>query len=189
MGPVPNNLGIKIGNCTKMNLAINGRSPILPFIMQINSSIDLKRIKWAFPALLAIAFGSCKQPQIPEYQAFENFKISTFGLSESVVSADLKYYNPNDFALKLKHADLDLSVNDRHVGHSVLDTLVTIPSRDTFYLPLKMKVDMKQLFTNALSLLMNNEIDLKVTGNIKLGKSGVFFNMPVNYSGKQTINW
>lgn len=172
-----------------MNLAINGRSPILPIIMQAHSPTILNRIKWAFPALLLTLIAGCKQPQIPEYQAFENFKISKFGLSESVVSADLKYYNPNDFALKLKHADLDLSVNDRHVGHSVLDTLVTIPSRDTFYLPLKMKVDMKQLFTNALSLLINNEIDVKVNGNIKLGKSGVYFNMPVNYSGKQTIDW
>jgi hypothetical protein len=52
-----------------------------------------------------------------------------------------------------------------------------------------MKVDMKQLFTNALSLLVNNEIDVKVNGTIRLGKSGVYFSMPVNYAGKQTIDW
>ncbi|ULQ54400.1 LEA type 2 family protein [Flavihumibacter fluvii] len=150
------------------------------------------RLKWLKITILsAQLFGlaSCKQPQIPEYQAFENFTISKFGFSESVVSADLKYYNPNTYALSLKRAELDISINDQPVGKSILDTLIAIPRQDTFYLPVKMKVNMKQLFNNALSLLMNNEIDVKVNGTVKLGKSGVFFNMPVNYAGKQKIEW
>jgi LEA14-like dessication related protein len=157
--------------------------------MVLTGQTRLNRLKWLLPIFLLLSFAGCKKPQIPEYQAFENFKISKLGLSESVVSADLKYFNPNEYALDLKHAELDLAVNDRHIGHSVLDTMVTIPRRDTFYLPLKMKVDMMQLFSNALSLLVNNEIDVKVNGTIKMGKSGVFFNIPVNYSGKQKIEW
>ncbi|WP_172644654.1 LEA type 2 family protein [Flavihumibacter sp. ZG627] len=140
----------------------------------------------ALPILVMVG---CRQPQIPEYQAFENFRINSMGLKESVVSADLKYYNPNDFALQLKGADLGVTLNDKAVGRSVLDTLIIIPRKDTFLLPVKMKVDMKQLFNNALALLMNSEIDVKVNGTVKLGKSGVFFNMPVNYSGKQQVQW
>ncbi|KIC90136.1 hypothetical protein HY58_12300 [Flavihumibacter sp. ZG627] len=146
----------------------------------------LKLIMLALPILVMVG---CRQPQIPEYQAFENFRINSMGLKESVVSADLKYYNPNDFALQLKGADLGVTLNDKAVGRSVLDTLIIIPRKDTFLLPVKMKVDMKQLFNNALALLMNSEIDVKVNGTVKLGKSGVFFNMPVNYSGKQQVQW
>lgn len=149
----------------------------------------LNGLKILFTATLLGGLIGCKKPLIPEYQAFENFSISKMGLSESVVSADLKYYNPNGYALDLKGADLDIRINDRPVGKSVLDTLITIPRQDTFYLPVKMKVNMKQLFSNAISLLMNNEVDVKVNGTVKLGKSGVFFNMPVNYSGKQKIDW
>ena len=140
-------------------------------------------------ALPILVMAGCRQPEIPEYQAFENFRINSVGLKESVVSADLKYYNPNDFALQLKGADLGVTLNDKAVGRSILDTLITIPRKDTFLLPVKMKVDMKQLFNNALALLVNSEIDVKVNGTVKLGKSGVFFNMPVNYSGKQQVQW
>ena len=157
--------------------------------MSVTTKAGLKGFKLGLAATLLLSLASCKQPQIPEYQAFENFTISKFGISESVVSADLKYYNPNSYALDLKHAELDVAINDRPVGKSILDSLITIPRQDTFYLPVKMKVNMKQLFNNALSLLLNNEIDVKVTGTVKLGKSGVFFNMPVNYAGKQKIEW
>lgn len=154
--------------------------------MLLFSSTLLKRL---ILASLLFGLSSCKQPQIPEYQAFENFSIRKFGISESVVSADLKYYNPNSYALDLRRAELNFLINDRPVGKSILDTLITIPRQDTFYLPVKMTLSMKQLFNNALSLLLNNEIEVKVNGIVRLGKSGVFFNMPVNYSGKQKIEW
>lgn len=147
------------------------------------------QLKWLLAAAPLAFLGACKQPQIPEYQAFENFRINKVGLGESVVSADIKYYNPNHFALQLRGAELDVSINNRYVGRTVLDTLVTIPKLDTFYLPMQMKVDMKQLVSNALSLLINSEIDVKVNGKVKMGKSGVYFNVPVNYQGKQEIDW
>lgn len=149
----------------------------------------LMGLKGAFLGLLLLTIAGCRQPRIPEYQAFENFRINQVGLKESVVSADLKYYNPNEFALQLKGAELDVTLNERHVGRSILDTLITIPRKDTFLLPVKMKVDMKQLFSNALSMLLNPEVEVKVNGSVKLGKNGVFFNMPVNYKGTQQIEW
>jgi LEA14-like dessication related protein len=156
----------------------------------INSTSSPKtatRILLAATTLLA--FASCKQPEIPEYQAFENFTISKIGMKESVVSADLKYYNPNDYPLQLKRANLAIAINNKPVGNTTLDTLITIPKKDTFYVPVKMKVDIKQLLSNALTLLMNDEIDVKVNGTIRLGRSGFFINMPVNYAGKQKLEW
>ncbi|MBC6489909.1 hypothetical protein BC349_02945 [Flavihumibacter stibioxidans] len=132
---------------------------------------------------------ACKQPQIPEYQAFENFRLSKIGMNETVVSADLKYFNPNEYELQFKRADLDISLNDKYVGKTVLDTLIRIPGRDTFYVPVQMKVNLKQLFSNAFSMLLTNEMEVKVNGVIRIGRSGFFMNMPVNYSGKQGIDW
>jgi LEA14-like dessication related protein len=150
------------------------------------------RLKWwlmGLGTLCVLGLSSCKQPKIPEYQALENFNISKMNLSQAVVSADLKYYNPNAYALSFKHADLDIAINGKPVGKTVLDTLIVIPRLDTFYLPVKMDLNMKQLFNNALSLLLNNEVSVKVTGTVKLGKSGLYFNMPVNYEGKQKLDW
>lgn len=132
---------------------------------------------------------ACSQPQIPEYQAFENFRLSKIAMNETVVSADLKYFNPNEYELQFRRADLDISLNNKFVGKTVLDTLIRIPKRDTFYVPVQMKVNLKQLFSNAFSLLLNNEMEVKVNGTIRIGRSGFFMNMPVNYTGKQEIDW
>ena len=134
-------------------------------------------------------FSACRQPQIPEYQAFENFRLSKIAMNETAVSADLKYFNPNEYDLQFRRADLDISLNNKFVGKTILDTLIRIPKRDTFYVPVQMKVNLKQLFSNAFSLLLNNEMEVKVNGTIRIGRSGFFMNMPVNYTGKQEIDW
>lgn len=143
----------------------------------------------AFLILTLLGMTACRQPEIPKYQALENFSLGKIGMNETVVSADLKYYNPNNYDLQFRRADLAIAINNRAVGNTILDTLIRIPKKDTFYVPVQMKVNMKQLLGNALSLLMNNELDIKVNGTIRMGRSGFFMNIPVNYQGKQKIDW
>jgi LEA14-like dessication related protein len=69
----------------------------------------------------------------------------------------------------------------------LLDTLILIPKKDTFSIPVVMEVEMKNLFPNAFSLLTKTEIDLRIEGTVKVGKGGVFLNVPVKYQGKQKI--
>ncbi|WP_157474077.1 LEA type 2 family protein [Flavihumibacter petaseus] len=157
--------------------------------MSINTLRRRKQLITAVLLFLSFGLFSCSKPVIPEYQAFENFQLSKISLGETVVSADLKYYNPNPYPLQLKHADLAIRLEDKPVGTTVLDTLITIPEKDTFYIPVSLKVNMKQLLSNALTLLMQSEIDVKVDGTVKMGKSGIFFNMPVHYAGKQKIEF
>jgi LEA14-like dessication related protein len=149
-----------------------GKSPLLSLVL-----------------LALLGFTACRQPEIPEYQALENFSLGKIGMNETVVSADLKYYNPNNYELQFRRADLAIAINNKPVGNTVLDTLIRIPKKDTFYVPVQMKVNMKQLLGNAFSLLLNNELDIKVNGTIRMGRSGFFMNLPVNYEGKQKIDW
>jgi LEA14-like dessication related protein len=138
-------------------------------------------------AVLSIVV-SCSKPKEPQYLDFENVHVQKAGLSESIVGADLKYYNPNSFKIQLKEADLDLYVNDKFVGHSRLDTLIHIPALDTFYVPVSMKLNLGDLLKNAVQLFLNPEVNLKITGNAKLGKGGIYKNFPVHYEGKQRID-
>jgi hypothetical protein len=46
-----------------------------------------------------------------------------------------------------------------------------------------MEVEMKKLFPNALAVLFNEEVDLRIEGTAKLGKAGIFLNVPVKYQG------
>ena len=137
---------------------------------------------------IAMVIFSCSKPKDLEYLDVENFQLHELGLGESVISADLKYYNPNNFRMKLKDGELDVSLNNTFMGHSKLDTLLEIPKKDTFLIPLKMKVDMRTFMSKALNVLLTNEVDVKLDGKAKLGKAGIYFNVPIHYQGKQKFH-
>lgn len=128
---------------------------------------------------------SCGKPQSLQYRDVLHFNVESFGLASSVISADVKFYNPNNFRMKLKKAEMDISVNGKYVGKSILDTLMNIPKNDSFFIPVKLNVDMKTLISNSLGSLFSNEVDLKMEGRARLGKGIFFFNFPFSYQGKQ----
>ncbi len=138
--------------------------------------------------IVLLGLVGCSKPKEPEYIDFENLHIQKAGLSESIVASDIKFFNPNSFNLQLKKANLDVYVNDKYVGHSDLDTLIHIPARDTFYIPITLKLKLGDLFKNALQLFLDPEVKFKVEGTARVGKSGIFRNFPVNYEGKQRID-
>ena len=134
-----------------------------------------------------LIFSSCSAPKALEYQSFHNFSIKSLGFSNSTIAMDLEYYNPNDFGLQLRSTDLDIFINGSMFGHSSHDTLVNIPRRASFILPIKFDVDMQNIFKNAWSTLLGKEVTVKLAGKLKIGKANVFMSLPVNYESKETF--
>jgi hypothetical protein len=66
--------------------------------------------------------------------------------------------------------------------------LINIPRRDTFLIPIKFDVDMQNVYKNAFNTFTGNEVAIKVTGKLKLGKANIFMTMPVNYEGKHKFS-
>lgn len=97
------------------------------------------------------------------------------------------YYNPNGYSLQLKSTDLDIFINDVYMGHTAQEYQITIPRKEEFSIPLKMDVDMKNLFKNGLNAVLRNQVLVKITGSVKVGKANVFISFPVNYQGMQTF--
>lgn len=123
----------------------------------------------------------------PEFVDARHFRLASLGLKTSTVRTDLYYFNPNNVGLNLKSADLDVYMNNRFAGHSLLDTMVHVPARDTFSVPVSVLVEMKNVFPNALAILMSDSIDVRVEGKIKVGKAGIYINVPVRYQEKHAI--
>ena len=132
---------------------------------------------------------SCATPKAVEYQTYHNFTIQKLGFNNSSISLDLQYYNPNNFGLQLRSSDLDIFIDGNLLGHSSLDTLLLIPKRDTFSIPVKFDVNMQNIFKNAWNTLTGKEIMVRLTGKVKVGKANVFMNIPVNYESKQTFSF
>ena len=144
--------------------------------------------KIGLPGLLIIAFLSCSSPKALEYESYQNFKVNKFGFDKSTISLDLQYYNPNNFGMQLRNTDLDIFINGNLLGHSSLDTLLRIPRRDTFSIPVKFDVNMQNVFKNAWNTLMGEEVLVRLSGKVRVGKANVFMNLPVEYETKQTFS-
>jgi LEA14-like dessication related protein len=147
--------------------------------------------KSLFAAILAsclFGLSFCGKPKTPDYIDFQHLRLAKAGLDRSVITFDLRYYNPNNFKMQLKEAQVDVYFNDKFVGHSVLDSLINIPKKDTFFIPVSMEVKLKNVLSNAAQLLLNPDVMVKLNGNARVGKGGIFVNVPINYEGKQRID-
>lgn len=147
----------------------------------------MKLLKLLF-CFTIVLLAACGKPQPPQYLGYGNVRLEKAGLAASVVAADIKFYNPNPYALKLKHADMDVFFNDRFVGHSLLDSLITLPARDTSFVPLRVQAAGKDLLASAAQLLLNPNVRLRVKGTAKVGRGSLFINLPVDYEGTQHID-
>ena len=142
----------------------------------------------AFSAIILLGLVACSKPQAPVYGGLEDIRINSVTMGESALSANLKYYNPNSFAMKLKSGEMGVYVNDRFLGKTTLDTSIQVPARDSFLIPVSMKVKMKEVFSNALDILMNNEVNLRLDGYARLAKGAIGFTIPIKYEGKQSLD-
>ena len=111
---------------------------------------------------------SCSKPQAPEYLGFRNFAIQSFNMDSSLLHTDLAFYNPNPFDMELKRGDVNVYLDDVLANHYVMDSTINIPKKDTFYVPLNLKVSPKILLGSALKMLMNDN-------KIKVLSSGAAF--------------
>ncbi len=140
--------------------------------------------RWIILRVNRCCLAACKKPGGFEYRNIKDLKVESLGFDQSTISMNLVYFNPNNFGVNLKHVDCEVYVDQKFVGKYVLDTMMHISKKSEFYLPSKMNVDMRNLFKNALSSFFAQEVLLEVRGSTRLGKAGVFINVPFNYSGQ-----
>ena len=145
--------------------------------------------KWTWSAIVLLLWLSgCKQPEAPEYYGFQNLQVSRIVAGQTSMSATVKLFNPNPYSLQLKRAEVDIAINGKPSGHSLLDSTIFIPGRDTFYVPVALQVDLKSLFSNALQLLMGKQnATITLDGRVKIKKGMFTFNRPFHYEGKQDL--
>ena len=131
---------------------------------------------------------SCRAPKDLVYKDFQNLKVEKLGFASSTLKIELLYYNPNNFGLQLKRTDLDIFIDNNFMGHATQEYQVTIPKRGDFSIPIQADLDMKNVLKNAWNAVFSNEVKVKVTGTVTVGKLNVFKSFPVNYESLQKIS-
>lgn len=137
--------------------------------------------------LLLFVLASCKDFKEPVFDKIENVKMGQLNLDKPVISLQMKYFNPNKFAAKLKNAEGDAWMENSYLGHFTVDTTVAVPANSDFHIPVNLAVDMKSILQNSFSLLLKDEVNIKITGKAKAGRAGFYKSFPIYYEGKQDI--
>lgn len=143
-----------------------------------------------FPALLSmLILTSCAKLEDLEYVDFQNIKMISLGLQESTVGLDIRFYNPNRQQIQMKDGAVDVFINNKFLGKSRLDSLIKIPKRDTFAIPIVIVVETLTAGTSLLNSLSDTSVLVRFEGNAKVGKGGIFVNYPIKYEGKQSVRF
>lgn len=147
-----------------------------------------KKMGWLLLPLLAVA---CAKPTGFNYLGVRNFKVIQFGLKESTVGADAEFYNPNKFPVTMKGGAVDVYVNNNFFGKTTLDSTIEIPRKDTFLLPVVLKVNMSNTAMQLIQTLAGgtDSVFIKLDGSAKIGRGGIFINYPIRYQGMQKIRF
>lgn len=132
-------------------------------------------------------FSSCSKPVSPQYLGYQSFRMEKIGFTSTILATDVKLYNPNRYPLQLKSASMDFYMNNSFLGHSTLDSLITLPAKDTTYIPLRLQASAKDILSNAAKILLNPDVKIKITGSARAGRGGFFITIPIDYEGVQRI--
>ena len=138
--------------------------------------------------LLTLGAMSCGQPKALVFKDVKNFRLHSIKLTEPIFAADVRFYNPNNYPLIFKHADVDIYINNKLAGKVVSDSTFHIPRRDTFLLPVTLDISLQGAFNNALQLLLKKDLLLKVQGSARVGRGAVMVNIPITYEGRGELN-
>lgn len=132
-------------------------------------------------------FASCAKPKDLEFVDIQNIHMVKWGLSESVVGLDVRLFNPNKQQVHLKEANAKVYVNSAYLGDTNMDTTIAVPRRDTFAVPLTLKVQTGTALTKMIESLRDSAVMVKVEGSVKMGKAGLFMTYPIRYEKLQSM--
>lgn len=144
--------------------------------------------------LIALVSGSllvgCAKPEPPQLVGISEVEVVSFGLPESIIGMEVSLFNPNNQRMQLKKANMEIFINNQLLGSSLLDSTIDIPKKDTFLVPLRVKVKTLSGASKFLqSMSSDTSIFFKVKGSAELGKAGLFFTYPLNYEGTQELKF
>lgn len=136
---------------------------------------------------IVVILASCAKPKDLEFVDIQNIKMVKWGLNESLIGLDIRLYNPNKQQVRLKDAVAKVYVNSAFLGDTKMDTTITVPRRDTFAIPLVVKVKTATALAKIMETAQDSAVTVRVDGAVKMGKAGVFLTYPIRYEKLQSL--
>ena len=138
--------------------------------------------------IVLLILAGCATPKDFEYRDVRNLKMNSMGFSQSSLSFEIVYYNPNQFGLDLRKVDSDVFIDSLFLGKFQLDTIMHIPRMSEFSLPATIQLNMQNLLKHSASMLFHKDVLIQARGTVRVGKGGIFKTVPFNYETRQALS-
>lgn len=142
--------------------------------------------------LIILGLGSCKKLDAPVFKSIEDVELINRNATNVTIAATTHFYNPNNVQITLKHADIDLLLNDKKITNYQKDYNLKIPKNSDFTVPLEITLSLSDLNSNiissAISILTGKKQTLTYLGHVKIKAYGIRVKIPVEGSTKIDLN-
>ncbi|MEN9440603.1 MAG: hypothetical protein RLZ33_679 [Bacteroidota bacterium] len=129
--------------------------------------------KFLFILTAVVLLTGCATFQEPEFRGSEGVKMEKMDGQEISLSAGVKVYNPNWYALKIKPSTVEVYLEDQLMGTIKLTKKVKMKGKQetSLSLPLLSTLEDGAMFT-ALRYATKDQVKVRIKGKVK---GGVFF--------------
>ncbi|MEM7170790.1 MAG: LEA type 2 family protein [Pseudomonadota bacterium] len=122
-------------------------------------------------AMAGLALGgpllaSCQLPtdfETPDFRII-NVQLLPGGLFEQRLLLSLRIINPNDFALDIDGANMNLQLNGQAFGRGVSDQRVTVPRLGEGQMDFTVSTGLLEVVQQVMTLAERDSLDYKITG-------------------------
>ncbi|MCU7549156.1 LEA type 2 family protein [Chitinophagaceae bacterium LB-8] len=138
--------------------------------------------------VLGSLIASCGKVESPEFRKLDSFKVKKLDFQKADLGFNVTYFNPNNFGVSVKEAEIDIFVDSVYLGKFVQEQEIDVIKKSEFSLPLKGSVSIAKALQLNLNDITNRQVLVKANGAVKVGKAGIFITKPINYQGKHKVD-
>jgi len=142
--------------------------------------------------IILLLAAACKNLVAPVYESIEQVEVTERTGTYITVAAEVNFYNPNHRNITLKHADINVLINDKPITNFTRDYNIKIDKDEHFSVPVEITFTLADLNTNvitsAINALLGKKQRLSYKGHISIRAFGVRIKVPVDGTTQFDLN-
>jgi len=141
--------------------------------------------------IFLIQLNACTRPEAPVFEMIRDISLKERTKDTVTLTAYADFYNPNNYKMILKKADIDLLLNGKKISSLHQEFDLIIEKRSEFSVPLEATFSQDQingnLISSAINILLGRKLTINYEGNIKVKAYGIRIRVPVEGESKIDI--
>ena len=133
--------------------------------------------------MVMLLIQGCKRPEAPVFEKVRDIVITEKTGNTFTVTALADFYNPNNYKMVLKRADIDVLLEGKKISNLHQEYNLVIERNSKFTVPLEATISQDEirgnLINSALSILLGKKLTLNYVGNIRVKAYGLGIRVPI----------